>query len=113
MADSGRVSTNKRSRGDAASPICEGSLVGLFINIPSLPVLQDDDFHRAILLHRFHSLFAAMSALFDTAAGTIAVEENLTAFERSRHAQLPRTIPGPDAGDQAVIGAVRKLDRLC
>src|SRR6185312_14066281 len=99
---------------------CEGSLVGLFINIPSLPVLQDDDFHRAILLHRFHSLFAAMSALldtakreFDAAAGTIAVKENLTAFQRSRHAQLPRTIPGPDAGDQAVIGAVRKLDRLC
>ena len=48
----------------------------------------------------------------DAAAGAVVVDEHLAAAQRPRHPHLPGAVAGPDAGDQAVLGAVGDLDRL-
>ncbi len=44
--------------------------------------------------------------IFPSKLNNLIVDEDLSAIQPARHAQLPPAVAGPDARDQAVIGAV-------
>src|SRR5450830_219380 len=82
-------------------------------------MLDCDGLEYGKSIERFKALFAAMTTgldaaerQLDAAAGTVIVDEYLTAADGACHAHLTAAVAGPDAGDQTEIGAIGQRDRI-
>src|SRR5690348_5010957 len=82
-------------------------------------VLDRDRLQRREAVQRLEPLLATVPGMLDAAerqldaaAGAVVVDEDLAAPQRPRHPERAAAVARPDAGDEAVLGAVGDPDRV-
>src|SRR6056297_3461896 len=81
--------------------------------------MRRNSLERRKTVQRLEPLLPAMAGFSsaaegqcDPAAGSVIVEKDLPCAHLARKPHLARAVTCPDAGDKAVLGAVRNGDRL-